>query len=75
MRDDPESHFKKLKAKIKLKVIKQYQEDLERKKEQADKRNQPVTVIKDKFGRVMEKKAPKMTTKRLPSVNRKPVKK
>jgi hypothetical protein len=36
----------------------------------------PVVVIKDKFGRVMERKAPKMATKRLPtSVNRAPLKK
>ena len=34
MRDDPEAHFKKLKAKIKLKVIKKYQEDEARKVEE-----------------------------------------
>ena len=72
MREDPDAHFKKLKAKIKLKVIKQYQEDVELKKQEFEKTNAPVTVIKDKFGRVMDKQAPKMSKKRLPSVNRRP---
>lgn len=31
MLEDPEAHFKKLKAKIKLKVVKLYQEDKEKK--------------------------------------------
>ena len=53
-REDPDAHFKKLKAKIKLKVVKQYQEDLEQKKEDSLRAAQPVVVIKDKHGRVMQ---------------------
>ena len=54
-REDPEAHFKKLKAKIKLKCVKQYQEDLKNKKEEELEAQQPVVVIKDKFGRIIEK--------------------
>ena len=32
-------------------------------------------MIKDKFGRIIEKKAPILKSKRQPSVNRKPIKK
>ena len=55
LRKDPEAHFKQLKAKIKLKVIKKYQEDQLKKAEDAKKAAEPVVVIKDKFGRIMEK--------------------
>ena len=60
MREDPEAHFKKLKAKIKLKVIKKYQEDEERKKDEELRAQQVEVVIKDKFGRIMEKQVPKL---------------
>ena len=33
MRNEPEVHFKKLKAKIKLKALKKFHEDVEEKKE------------------------------------------
>lgn len=35
MRRDPEAHFRKLKANIKLKVVKKFQEDQDRKKNEA----------------------------------------
>ena len=74
MREDPEAHFKKLKAKIKLKVVKQFQEDEEKKKEQQELKNTVKTIITDKYGRVVEKKAPKMSKKTMPSLNRRPIK-
>lgn len=75
MREDPEAYFKRMKAQIKLKAVKQFQEDLVTKKEEEENTNKIVTVLKDQFGRVMKKVAPKMNTKVLPSVNRKPRKK
>lgn len=74
MRDDPEVHFKKLKAKIKLKVVKQFQEDEEKRKEEEIVRNTIKTVITDKYGREVKKVAPKMSKTRLPSMNRQPIK-
>jgi len=75
MRDNPEAYFKKMKAKIKLKAVKNFHEDEVRKKEEEEKKTDVTAVIKDKFGRVMTKVAPKMTSKKLPSFNRKPIKK
>ena len=75
MRKDPDAHFMKLKAKIKLLSDKKYQEDLLQKEDAEKRLKEPVVEIKDKFGRVMSKVAPKMTTMRLPSVNRMPRKK
>ena len=45
--EDPELHFKKLKAKIKLKAVKKYQEDLVRQEEEEKRAQEPVLVIKD----------------------------
>ena len=53
MTKDPELYFQKLRAKIKLKATKMYQEDLKQKKE-AEKQA-PVIEVKDKFGRVIER--------------------
>ena len=53
MTKDPELYFQKLRAKIKLKATKMYQEDLMQKKE-AEKQA-PVIEVKDKFGRVIER--------------------
>ena len=74
-RADPEAHFKQLKAAIKLKAHKKYQEDKQKEEEDAIKEKEPVVFIKDRFGRIMEKKDPKMsTTSKIPSKNRRPVK-
>ena len=70
--EDPDIHFKKLKAKIKLKVTKKYFEDLTKKKEEEQKINDPVIVVKDRFGRIMEKKHPLMQNKKVPNAGRKP---
>lgn len=51
MLEDPEAHFRKLKAKIKFKVIKKYQEDKEKKAKEDAKAKDPVVMVKDKFGR------------------------
>ena len=75
MRQDPEAHFRKLKAKIKLKSVKEYQEDLNRKKEEAAMAAEPVISFRDKYGRVMKISSPRMSTKKLPSKSRRPVKK
>ena len=75
MKNDPQAHFKKLKAKIKLKCVKQYQEDKLKQKEEEERAKQPVVIIKDKLGRVMEMKKPIMRNKKKPSANRKPIKK
>ena len=74
MRDNPTAYFKKMKAKIKLKAVKNYHEDVVRQKEEEEAKTDVTAVIKDKFGRVMTKVAPKMTSKKLPSFNRKPIK-
>ena len=55
MLEDPDAHFKKLKAKIKLKAVKLYQEDAERKAEEERVAKLPVVEVKDKFGRVVAK--------------------
>ena len=52
MLEDPEAHFRKLKAQIKFRVVKKYQEDTERKKEEA-LAMAPVAIVKDRFGRDM----------------------
>ena len=70
--EDPEMHFKKLKAKIKLKAVKKYHEDLVRKEEEEKRANEPVLVIKDRFGRVMEKRHPLMSNKKEPNATRMP---
>ena len=75
MRDNPEAYFKKMKAKIKLKAVKNFHEDEVRKKEEEEKKTDVTAVIKDKHGRVMKKVAPKLTSTKLPSFNRKPIKK
>ena len=72
--EDPDLHFKKLKAKIKLKVVKKYQEDLEKKQLEEQKALEPVIVVKDRFGRIMEKKHPLLNSKKVPNANRKPIK-
>lgn len=54
MTKDPELHFQKLRAKIKLKATKMYQEDLKQKKE-AGKQAPVINEVKDKFGRVVER--------------------
>lgn len=61
MREDPEAHFKKLKAKIKLKVVKKFQEDESKRKEEEEIKNTVKTVITDKYGRELKKVAPKMS--------------
>ena len=64
IRQDPQAHFKKLKAKIKLRVIKKYQEDQQKKAADAKRAAEPKVVIKDKFGRILEIQSPVLTTKR-----------
>ena len=39
-----------------------------------DKANEPVIVVKDRFGRIMEKTHPLLKSKKVPNANRKPVK-
>ena len=75
MREDPEAHIRKLKAQIKLKAVKMFQEDIKKKEEEEEKSKQPVVVIKDKFGRIIDKEGPKLMMKKQPSINRKPIKK
>ena len=53
-------HFKNLKAKIKLKSVKQYQEDVQTQIEIYEKAEEIPVVVKDKMGRVMEKVYPNM---------------
>lgn len=55
--------------------MKRYEEDLDKKEELERKAAEPVVIIKDKFGRVMEKKHPLLEDDmRVPSKNRLPVK-
>ena len=70
--EDPELHFKKLKAKIKLKAVKKYHEDLVRQEEEEKRAKEPVLVIKDRFGRVMEKRDPLMSNEKVPNSTRMP---
>ena len=43
--------------------------------EDAKKEKEPVVILKDRFGRIMEKKDPRMSkTSKIPSKSRKPVK-
>ena len=56
--DEPTKHFKKLKAKIKLQSHKKYRGDLERQREEAEQAAIQAIEVKDKYGRVMEKKHP-----------------
>ena len=72
--DDPESHFKKIKAKIALKANKKYQEDVIREEKEKNKVEEMPIEVKDGLGRVMEKKYPKMKSKRIPNSNRPPKK-
>ena len=73
---DPEAHHSKLKAKIRLKVAKDYHEDIKRKEEEERKAREPVLEVKDEWGRVMEKKKLYTTNKkRVPNANRFPKKK
>jgi len=74
MRDEPEAHFKKLKAIIKLKAVKEYEEDKIRQAEEELKKQLPVIVVKDRLGRIIEKKSPNFASKKQASTNRKPVK-
>ena len=55
MRRDPEAHFRKLKANIKLKSVKKFQEDVDRKAKEAARLASPETIVKDKFGRVIKR--------------------
>lgn len=76
MLEDPEAHFRKLKAQIKFKVVKKYQEDREKKAAEEAKAKEPIVTMKDKYGREMTLK-PKQrltTTNKLPNMNRLPVK-
>ena len=70
--EDPELHFKKLKAKIKLKVVKKYTEDKIKKLEEDKIANVPVVVVKDRFGRIMERQHPLLLSKKVPNANRLP---
>ena len=71
--DDPELHYSKFKAKIKLKVVKDYQEDIKRQAEALRKAAELVLEVKDKWGRVIEKQRLFVTNKRrAPSLNRRP---
>ena len=54
IRQNPEAHFNKLKAKIKLRTIKKYQEDQQKKKDDAERASEPFVTIKDKWGRILE---------------------
>ena len=72
MRRDPEAHFRKLKANIKLKSVKKFQEDVDRKAKEAARLASPETIIKDKFGRVIKRES--ASGKKKPSTNRPPVK-
>lgn len=71
MRRDPEAHYKKLKANIKLKSVKKFAEDVVRKEKEAARKASPETVIKDKFGRVIKRES--VSGKKKPSKNRPPV--
>ena len=51
-----DSHLAKLKARIQFKSIKMYQEDVITQKEIDAKRNEKPIEIKDKMGRVIERK-------------------
>ena len=53
---DIEDHFIKLKSKVRLKSTKDFHEDVENQKELERLANIPKVEIKDKFGRVMERK-------------------
>ena len=75
IRQDPAGHFMNLKAKIKLKALKKYQEDEDNRVEEQKKAAEPKVIIKDKYGRVMQMKSPKTSTNKVPSKNRLPVKK
>ena len=55
-----DSNFSNLKAKIKLKSIKMYAEDVETQKQIEEKAREIPIVVKDKMGRVMEKVYPRM---------------
>ena len=70
--DDPDAHFKKLKAKIALKANKQYQEDVIREQEEKQRVEDLPVEIKDKYGRVIEKQYLKLKSKKVPSMSRKP---
>jgi hypothetical protein len=72
--DDPEHYFRRLKAQIKLKAVKKYQEDKDKREEEERKLAEPIVIVRDKFGRVMEKKDPLMATKKKPSQRRPPKK-
>ena len=70
---DIEVEFRKLKAKINLKVVKQYQEDVKLQKEQEEKAKEVPIEIKDHLGRVVEKVFPKMRSKKIPNDPRRPI--
>ena len=53
MLEEPDTHFNKLKAKIKLRVVKLYQEDIVKKAAMEKIASQPVVAFKDKYGRLM----------------------
>ena len=72
--DEMDSHFSNLKAKIKLKTIKMYKEDVQTQKEIEEKAKEIPIVVKDNMGRVMERVYPKMRERRIPNVNRHPMK-
>jgi len=44
-----------MRARIKLKATRVYQEDIKRKLEANKKANEPVVEVKDQFGRVIDK--------------------
>ena len=41
-----------------------FQEDIKKKEEEEEKSKQPVVVIKDKFGRIIDKEGPKLMMKK-----------
>ena len=73
--DDVEDHIISLKTKIRLKSTKDFHEDVERQKEEERIKNLPKIEIKDKFGRIMERKELFVDNeKKKPSQNRLPCK-
>ena len=72
---EPDLHFKSLKAKIRLKISKDYQEDVIKKRQEELKALEPPIEVRDQYGRLMQRKTLLVSNqKRVPRKNRLPVK-